>query len=116
MGESNGTDRYVHVYPVGKRARDPRVVALDVSRTAVARAGWICGPATRARVRRADQGEARGKRDGLCRARDYDLCVLHGLSESIQHVSRKLQHLVKKQHAVMSQAHFARARKRASAN
>jgi hypothetical protein len=114
MAESNGADRHVHVYSVGKWTRNARVVTFDVGCSAVALPAWICRPAARARVRRAYQGETRGKRDGLRRARDYNLGILHRLSESIEHVSRKFQHLVEKQHAVVSKTDLARPRKGAS--
>ena len=110
MPERNGANRHVHVYSVGKWTRNARVVTFDVGFSTVAPPGWICRPAARARVRRAYQSETRGKRDCLRRTRDNDLGILHRLSESIQHVPRKLQHLVKKQHAVMSQADLSRAR------
>jgi hypothetical protein len=100
----------VHIYSVGERTGYSCVVPIDVGRSTIARPAWICCSAARARVRRAYQSETRGKRDGLRRTRDYNLGILHRLSESIQHVPWELQHLVQKQDAVMSQADLAGAR------
>jgi hypothetical protein len=61
----------------------------------------------RARIRCSDQREARWIRDRLRRARDDDPPVFHRLAKRFENASRKLEHLVEKEHAAVSKADFA---------
>jgi len=110
IAEGNGTHGNMHVNSVGQRTRNAGVVAFNVHTAATAGSTRICGSTTRTWIRGADQGEAGWIGHGLGCARDDDLCVLHRLPQSIEHVARKLEHLVEKEYAMVGEAHLTGAR------
>jgi hypothetical protein len=109
IAEGNRSDRDVHVYSICERTGDPRIVVLDISDATSACPERIRGSPTGTRIGRTNQSEARRKGYRLRRAGYHNPGILHRLSQSIEHVPRKLQHLIEEENAVMSQAHFAGA-------
>src|ERR1044072_7288901 len=97
-------------------AGKPGAIPLDVVLRANAHARGIASEAARARVHRRDEHEASGVRDRCLRARDDDATVLERLTQGFERVTRKLEQLVEKQHALMRETDLARPRRRAAAD
>src|SRR5690606_33750718 len=101
---------HVQVDPVQQRARDPRTIAADHVRAAVAAAGGVAGPAAGAGVHRGDELEPRRELALPSGPRDRDRARLQRLPQHLQRVAAPLGQLVQEQYPVVGQRDLARAR------
>ena len=91
---SGGQCRYLdmQVDPVEERPGNLPAIAGDVAWRARAGAAWIAAEAARARVHRADEKEASGKRPRPGHARNGDHSVFERLAQSLEGVPPELGH------------------------
>lgn len=106
----------LQVDAVEQRSRNAVHVLLHGAWGAGAFLGGMIIVAARAGVHRGDEHEAGGVVDGVARTRDGDVAVFERLAHDLEHLSRKFGELVEKQHAVVGQRYFARARVIAAAD
>ena len=91
--------------------RNPIAVTLDLFwRAAAFPASWITKISAGARVHRGDQHHIGREGYRACRSADGNFAVLQRLPQDFERRAFELGKLVKKEHSVMSKAHFARSR------
>ena len=99
----------VQVDAIRERATEPRAIAFDVGRRALAVERRITEPSARARVGGADELEARWKGDSVCGAGDDHATVFERLPHGVEDVAWEFQQLVEEEDAAMRQTYFAGA-------
>src|SRR5687767_996649 len=92
---------------IQQRSRQPRSISLDLILRTRARARRMAKIGAVAGVHRRDERESRWIGHDRRRASDHDAPVLQRLPERLERVARKLEQLVEKEDAVVSETHLA---------
>src|SRR5262245_40837890 len=100
---------------IQQRAGNALSITLHLNRTATAFAFQVAKVATRARIHRGNEHELRGQSDAARSARPRNFSVFELLPHYFQRGSFEFRQLIEEENAVVGQAHFTRAWKRAAA-
>jgi hypothetical protein len=110
MAQRDGGQREVQIDAIEQRTGEARPVSMHVGRRALAWTRSVARVPARTRIHGRDECEPRRVRHHGRRSRDHHASVLERLTQRLERMSWELEQLVEKQHAMVRETHFARAR------